>query len=112
MQNGFASACLHRNLIGAIVRGRPEHPATAYSQLAGFLGANLPMDGSLFTGSYTILTPTAVAWNAADNGVYTVTLRPGEEEDTFGNGNPATTLGTFTVTTTSASPGTMASLFR
>ncbi len=79
-----------------------------YSQQAGFLGADLASDGSPLTGSYSIPAPNAVAWNAADNGVYTVTLRPGEVEDTFGNVNPATTLGTLTVAVSSPSPGTMA----
>ena len=79
-----------------------------YSQLAGFLGADLSTDGSPLTGSYSISAPNAVAWNAADNGVYTVTLRPGEVQDTFGNVNLATTLGTFTVAVSSTSPGTMA----
>ena len=79
-----------------------------YSQLAGFVGADLSMDGSPLTGSYSIPAPNAVAWNAADNGVYAVTLRPGEVEDAFGNVNPSTPLGTFTVAISEASPGTMA----
>ena len=79
-----------------------------YSQLASFVGADLSSDGSPLTGGYSIPAPNAVAWNASDNGVYTVTLRPGEVEDTFGNVNPATTLGTFTVAVASASPGAMA----
>ena len=79
-----------------------------YLQLAGYLSADLSMDGSPITGSYAIPAPNAVAWNTADNGIYTVTLRQGEVEDTFGNVNLATTLGTFTVAISSASPGTMA----
>jgi Metallo-peptidase family M12/Viral BACON domain len=79
-----------------------------YSQLAAFVGADLSIDGSPLTGSYAIPAPDNVAWNAADNGVYAVTLRPGEVEDTFGNVNPATPLGTFTVAISAASPGTMA----
>ena len=79
-----------------------------YSRLAGFLGADLSMDGSPLTGSYSIPAPNVVEWNAADNGVYTVTLRQGEVEDTFGNVNPATMLGTFTVAISAVSPGVMA----
>ncbi|MES2439843.1 MAG: zinc-dependent metalloprotease family protein, partial [Verrucomicrobiota bacterium] len=78
-----------------------------YSRFAGFVGADLAVDGSPLTGSYSIPAPNAEAWNAADNGVYTVTLNQGAVEDTFENVNPTTTLGTFTVAISEASPGTM-----
>ena len=79
-----------------------------YSRLAGFVGASLSMNGSPLTGSYTIPAPNAVAWNASDNGIYTVNLRAGEIEDILGNVNLATTLGTFTVGISAASPGALA----
>ena len=78
-----------------------------YSKLASFAGADLPIDGSPITGSYSIPAPDGIAWTATHNGVYTITLQQSEVEDTFGNGTTAATLGTFTVNLIPATPGTM-----
>jgi hypothetical protein len=44
-----------------------------YSNLVEFVGADLPMDGSPLTATYSIPAPGDF-WDAADNGTYTVTL--------------------------------------
>lgn len=54
--------------------------------------------GAKITAVYTIAAPGG-AWDAADNGVYTVTVAAGAITDTQGNANPAAT-GTFTVNAT------------
>jgi len=62
----------------------------------GFVGANLPGDGSPITATYLMMAPGSV-WETADNGTYTVRLLDRSVEDTLGNSVAATTLGTFTV---------------
>jgi hypothetical protein len=78
----------------------------SYSNLVQFVGADLPMDGSPLTGTYSIPAP-AETWEAADNGTYTVTLLDGAVEDTLNNATPETTLGTFSVSISTATPGVM-----
>ncbi|MES2475368.1 MAG: M12 family metallo-peptidase [Verrucomicrobiota bacterium] len=78
-----------------------------YSQLATFVAADLPTDGTPITGSYTISAPDGIAWHATDNGVYTIALRQGQVEDIHGNVTSASTLGTFTVSIIEASPGSL-----
>lgn len=78
-----------------------------YSNLVEFIGADLPMDGSPMTGSYSLPAPGG-SWNEADNGTYTITLQEAAVEDTLNNTTPQTTLGTFTVAISAASPGVLA----
>jgi hypothetical protein len=68
----------------------------SYTNGVEFVGADLPMDGSPITASYSIQAP-GDAWEAADNGTYTVILLEGAVEDIAGNATPQTTLGTFEV---------------
>ena len=78
-----------------------------YSNLVEFIGADLPMDGSPMTGSYSIPAPSGV-WDFADNGTYTVTLQAGAVEDTLNNATPEAILGSFNVAISTASPGVSA----
>jgi hypothetical protein len=78
-----------------------------YSNLVEFIGADLPMDGSPMTGSYSISAPGG-SWEDTDNGTYTVTLMEAAVEDTLNNSTPQTTLGTFNVAISTASPGVLA----
>ena len=68
----------------------------AYSNLAEFVGADLPDDGSPIAATYSIPAPNVV-WAAADNGTYTVTLLEGAVEDTENNATPQTVLSGFEV---------------
>jgi hypothetical protein len=78
-----------------------------YSSPAEFVGADLPVDGSPITASYAITPPGGVAWSEAHNGTYTITLLEGAVDDTLNNANPQTTLGTFSVAISTATPGTL-----
>jgi hypothetical protein len=53
-------------------------------------------DGSPLVASYSFATPDG-SWDSADNGAYTVTLRPDEVRDTSGNTNPGGVLAKFIV---------------
>jgi hypothetical protein len=75
-----------------------------YSNLVEFVGADLPMDGSPLTATYSI-PPPGDFWSAADNGTYTVTLLEGAVEDTLNNATPQTVLGTFDVAIPTSTPG-------
>jgi hypothetical protein len=77
-----------------------------YSNLVEFIGADLPMDGSPMTGSYSIPAPGG-AWDDTDNGTYTITLQAVAVEDTLNNATPQATLGTFNVAISTANPGVM-----
>jgi len=76
----------------------------AESSILGFIGADLPEDGSPITASYDIPAPDG-SWGAEDNGTYTITLRAGTVEDTLNNSVSETVLGTFQVAISQASPG-------
>ncbi|MDB5299969.1 MAG: conserved repeat domain protein [Phycisphaerales bacterium] len=54
------------------------------------------VNGAPRTATYQF-TPPGGAWSAAGNGVYALTLQPGQIADTAGNLNAVQTLGTFTV---------------
>jgi hypothetical protein len=77
-----------------------------YSNLVEFIGADLPIDGSPMTGTYSISAPGG-SWDAADNGTYTVTLLEGAVEDTLNNSIPQTTLGGFNVSISAATAGAL-----
>jgi len=79
-----------------------------YSNVVEFIGADLPMDGSPITGSYSIPAPDGSAWTANDNGTYTITLLAGAVEDTLNNVTAQTTLGAFDVAISAATPGVLA----
>jgi hypothetical protein len=78
-----------------------------FSNLVEFIGADLPLDGSPMTGSYSIPAPGGI-WDAADNGTYTLTLFAGAVEDTLNNVTPQTVLGSFDVSISTASAGVLA----
>jgi hypothetical protein len=78
-----------------------------YSNVVEFIGADLPMDGSPITGSYSIPAPDGSAWSAADNGTYTVTLLAGAVADTWNNVTVQAMLGTFEVAISTAAPGVL-----
>ena len=75
-----------------------------YSNLAEFVGADLPDDGSPITGTYSIPAPGGT-WDDADNGIYTVTLTTDAVEDTLNNATPQSSLGSFNVSISPPSPG-------
>ena len=77
-----------------------------YSNLVEFIGADLPIDGSPMTGTYSISAP-GDSWDAADNGTYTVTLLEGAVEDTLNNSIPQTPLGAFQVSISVATAGAL-----
>ncbi len=77
-----------------------------FSNLVEFAGADLADDGSPMTGSYSIPAPGG-AWDAADNGTYTLTLLAGAVTDTLNNAIAQTNLGTFGVAISTATPGVL-----
>lgn len=77
-----------------------------FSSAAEFIGADLPTDGSPITGSYSIPAPGG-AWDPADNGTYTVTLQAEAVEDTLNNATPQSTLGSFSVSISTATAGVL-----
>lgn len=79
-----------------------------YSNVIEFIGADLPLDGSPLTGSYAIPAPDGLAWSAANNGTYGVTLLAGAVEDTMNNVTSQATLGTFSVAINPTPPGMLA----
>jgi hypothetical protein len=79
----------------------------SYSNLAEFVGADLPTDGSPITGSYSIPAPGGT-WDAGDNGTYTITLRESAVEDTLNNAVAEAVLGTFEVAISTLDPGLLA----
>ena len=74
-----------------------------YSQ-AGTL-ANLTHSAGTWTATYRIPAPGG-SWNAADNGTYTISVRPSQVADTFGNYVAAGSLGTFQVAIPAATGAT------
>lgn len=78
-----------------------------YSNLVEFVGADLPADGSPMTATYSIPAPDG-AWDAGDNGTYTITLLEGAVEDALNNATPQIVLGSFSVSISTASPGVLA----
>jgi hypothetical protein len=75
-----------------------------YSKAVTFEGADLPLDGSPLTASYSIPAPGDF-WLPADNGTYQITLTTNAVEDTLGFQTPAQVLGTFEVAIPAADPG-------
>ena len=55
-----------------------------------------PGDGTPRVATYSFVTPDG-SWDSADNGLYTVTLRPDAVRDTSGNANPGGVLTKFVV---------------
>jgi hypothetical protein len=72
-----------------------------FSQAATFVSVNKRTSGTPRTATYRI-TPPGGTWDAADNGIYTVSVEPDQVADTVGHPVAAGDLGTFTV----AVPGT------
>jgi len=68
----------------------------AFSQLAALVSVSALADGTPRTATYRITAPGG-AWDASDNGTYTVSLQAGQVSDTAGNYAAAGTLGTFGV---------------
>lgn len=79
---------------------------SGYSNLVEFVGADLPADGSPVTALYSIAGPGG-AWNAEDNGTYTLTLLKDAVQDTVNNATPQTVLGTFSVSITEVPSGVL-----
>ena len=77
-----------------------------YSNVIAFLGADLPLDGSPITASYSIAAPGG-AWDVADNGTYTLTLLAGAVADTLNNAVAQTALGSFNVAIPTNAPGSL-----
>jgi hypothetical protein len=67
-----------------------------YSNQALFVAADLPSNGSPLTASYALPAPRGT-WGAADNGLYTITLREGAVDDPLNNATPTTVLGSVEV---------------
>jgi hypothetical protein len=67
-----------------------------FEQFATLNSVDPAADGSPLVATYTFATPDG-SWDSADNGAYTVTLRPDEVHDTSGNTNPGGMLAKFVV---------------
>ncbi len=67
--------------------------------------STVPPYGLLATNNFIKLaanfyvTNTSLPWNGTNNGVYSVNIEPNTVSDTNGNFMPATSIGTFTITT-------------
>lgn len=77
-----------------------------YSNLVEFIGADLPSDGSPVNATYSIPAPGGT-WEAGDNGTYVVTLLEGAVEDTLNNSTPQAILGSFSISISTATVGTL-----
>jgi uncharacterized protein YkwD len=73
-----------------------------FEQVARFMSVDSRANGLSRTATYRISAPGGF-FDAADNGTYTVWLRPGQVLDTNANAAPATPAGTFSVNTPLAS---------
>jgi hypothetical protein len=67
-----------------------------FSQLATLVSIDSSTNGSPRTATYKINAPLT-AWNATNNGLYTVALQSGQVSDTSGNFGNAGTVGNFLV---------------
>ncbi len=67
-----------------------------YSHLAHFVSIHKPGDGQARTATYTFADAHG-RWTSADNGTYTITLRPHQVSDTAGNFMAGKVLGTIVV---------------
>jgi len=67
-----------------------------FSQLARFVSVDVDTNGKPRTATYEIDAPSG-AWEAADNGVYTLSLQANQVGDPSGNYVVTRDLGTFTV---------------
>lgn len=73
------------------------------STLAGAYQLDNPYTGTPRNATYAIAPPGG-SWDAADNGVYTLWLRPGQVRDVVGHPNYGQTLGKFTVNIPATTP--------
>jgi hypothetical protein len=76
-----------------------------YSQLATLANLPWPADQRVWTATYYVPAPGG-AWDPADSGVYTVSLRGNEVSDVAGAYAAAQALGQFTVTLADVTPPT------
>jgi large repetitive protein len=63
---------------------------------ATFVSVDVATDGTPRVATYSI-TPPGGAWDAADNGTYTIAMQASQVTDTSANAVAAGTIGTFTV---------------
>ena len=70
-----------------------------FSQLAKLVSVSPAGNGSLLTAVYSIDAPGG-SWDAADEGLYTLTLQANQISDTSNNFSPTTTLGSLQVDVT------------
>ena len=77
-----------------------------YDEVAAFLSADLPFDGSPITAQYAVTAPGG-SWEAPDNGTYTVTLQAGAVADILNNATPETVLGSFDVSIEPGGPAVL-----
>lgn len=77
----------------------------ALSVTSSLAGVDDTLDGTPRTATYQF-TPPGGAWDASDNGTYTVTLLPDAVQDTLGNEAAGGTLGTFVVNIATNAPTT------
>ena len=78
-----------------------------FSQMAAYVGVDNATNGTPRTATYQI-TPADGAWDAADNGTYTVTMEIRQVGDISGNYVPSGPLGTFSVSAGDSAPPTAA----
>jgi hypothetical protein len=67
-----------------------------FSQAAAFVGLDSRENGASRKVTYRFVPPGG-AWNAADNGTYTISIQPNQVTDRSGHPVPAGAVGTFTV---------------
>ena len=75
----------------------------AYTQAGTLVSAQASADGLSVTAQYRVTAPGG-AWDAADNGTYTLSLRAGEVTDAARNAAPAGTVGTFAANVPAPAP--------
>jgi hypothetical protein len=78
-----------------VVKGRAAFGTRAATLIGSDSGG---IDAPSIDATYTVPGPHGGLWTPADDGVYTILLRPRQVSDTSGNLAASTTLGTFTVT--------------
>jgi hypothetical protein len=76
-----------------------------FEQLASLVSVDAPGDGSPRVATYRVDAPDGT-WDASDNGLYTVSLRPDEISDTSGNFTPGGPLTTFLTSISGDAPQT------
>ncbi len=80
-----------------------------FNQIATFVSVDTATDGTPRTVTYQITAPGG-AWDASDNGSYTLAVEPNQVQDTSGNSVVAGVIGGFSVAADGTTPTAIASV--